>query len=200
MNRPFNIRLADPNDAEQILEIYRFFITDTVVTFEEDVPAVSAFRQRIESILEESPYLVCEHNGEIVGYCYATSYRSRSAYRWNRELTVYIKVGWQAKGIGLALYSALIGILRKQNFGNLLAVITLPNESSIRLHEKMGFKPCAVFNKVGYKMGSWHQVGWWELQLIQDGEPPQEPIFFRDFADWDFVDKVLSEAVKSLKE
>ena len=192
MSRIVEIRLASPTDAEAVLEIYKPYITDTVVTFEESVPSVGGFRQRMAAILEEAPYLLCVIDSEIVGYAYASAYRSRTSYRWNREVTVYIKSGFQRMNIGTALYAALLAILKKQNYMNLLAVVTLPNEGSVRLHERMGFKACAVFHKVGYKMNCWHDVGWWELN--EAGPDPQEPVLFKNFDDDILLERILAES------
>jgi len=194
MRKKVNIRMAGTNDAKAILDIYRSSITDTAVTFEEVVPSLDEFRERIDGILEESPYLVCEIDGEITGYAYASTYRSRASYRWNREVTVYVKPEFQGKNIGTALYAALIPILKEQNYTNLLAVVTLPNEGSVRLHERLGFKACGVFNQVGYKMNRWHQVGWWELFLANPGECPAEPILLRDFHHHSFLGEIMLEA------
>ena len=194
MSKQVNIRVATPADAEAVLAIYKPFVTDTVVTFEELVPSVDEFRQRMASILDESPYLVCEIDRQIVGYAYASSYRSRASYRWNREVTVYINPGFHGKKIGKALYTALFEIIRKQNFSNLLGVITLPNQSSVGLHEYMGFKAVGVFQKVGYKMNQWLNVGWWELDLHPEWDSPIEPVLFRDFNEPKFIARVLAES------
>lgn len=192
MSKHVNIRIASPADAEAVLAIYKPFVSDTVVTFEELVPSVDEFRQRMVAIQEESPFLVCEIDGRIVGYAYASAYRSRSSYRWNREVTVYIQAEFHGLRIGTALYYALIEISRQQNFSNLLAIITLPNPSSVGLHESLGFRAAAVFHRVGYKMNRWLDVGWWELNLQPDWETPQEPILFRDFNAQDFLNDILA--------
>ncbi|PTN08331.1 GNAT family N-acetyltransferase [Mangrovibacterium marinum] len=199
MHNRAEIRLATLADAEAILEIYKPFITDTVVTFEEIVPSVSEFRQRMAFVLKECPYLVCVVDGRIVGYAYAAAYRSRASYRWNREVTVYIHPEGQRKNIGTALYYALIEILKKQNFATLLAVVTLPNEGSARLHERVGFKPCAVFNQVGYKKKQWHRVGWWELALIPPEQAPVEPILFENFDEPSFLAELFRKAAEFVK-
>jgi len=196
ITKKVEIRLATLKDAEAILAIYKPFVTDTVVTFEEIVPSVDEFRERMAFILKECPYLVCVVDGRIIGYAYASAYRSRASYRWNREVTVYIHPDGQKKNVGTALYYALIEILKKQNFANLLAVVTLPNEGSARLHERVGFTSCAVFNQVGYKMNQWHKVGWWELALISPIEKPKEPILFKDFDEQFFMTGVLHKATE----
>jgi len=199
MSKDVHIRMATLDDAEAILSIYRPFITDTVATFEEIVPTLDEFRQRMKSILVESPYLVCELDGEIAGYAYASAYRPRASYRWNREVTVYLRPECRGKNVGTALYSALIPILKSQNYTNLLAVVTLPNEGSKRLHERMGFKACGVFNQVGYKMQQWHQVGWWELALIDKEDQPQEPILLKDFGDDSMLREIMLKAANLVK-
>ncbi len=199
MTKKVEIRLATLEDAEDILAIYKPFVTDTVVTFEEIVPSVDEFRERMAFILKECPYLVCVVDGRIIGYAYASPYRSRASYRWNREVTIYIHPDGQRKNIGTALYYALIEILKKQNFANLLAVVTLPNEGSAGLHERVGFTSCAVFNQVGYKMNQWHKVGWWELALMSPTEEPKEPILFKDFDEQFFIAGVLHKATELVK-
>lgn len=188
------IRIASPADAEAVLAIYTPFVTDTVVTFEELVPSLNEFRERMASILKESPYLVCEIDGQIVGYAYASSYRSRASYRWNREVTVYIQPEFHGMKIGKALYTALFAICRKQNFSNLLAIITVPNQASVGLHEYMGFQSVGIFHRVGYKMNRWLDVGWWELNLQPDWGAPLEPVLFCDFRAPEFLDLILAES------
>lgn len=194
MSSRATIRIATPADAEAVLEIYKPFVTGTVVTFEELVPSVNEFRERMVSVLHESPYLVCEVDGQIVGYAYASAYRLRSAYRWNREVTVYIRPGFHGMKIGTALYQALFEITRKQNFSNLLAIITLPHPASVGLHEQMGFKAAAVFHNVGYKMGRWLDVGWWELNLHPEWGTPPEPVLFCKLNEPELINQILDKS------
>lgn len=194
MSNSVKIRLATADDAEQIHDIYRPFVTDSVVTFEEVVPTLDEFRQRIVSILKVCPYLVCEHAGQVVGYAYAADFRVRASYRWNKEVTVYIRPDYQGRRIGKALYTALFKMLKAMHYGNLLAVITLPNAGSERLHEQFGFKPCAVFHKVGYKMGQWLDVGYWEMRLIEAVENPTEPLLLEQIEDKKFIDEISADA------
>ncbi len=200
MNNRAVIRLATLDDAAEILEIYRPFVENTVVTFEEVVPSLGDFRSRLDGIMSTCPYLVCEVDGRVVGYAYASEYRSRASYRWNKEVTVYIHPDYHRRNIGRALYTAMIEILKKLNIGNLLAVITLPNEGSTKLHESLGFKPCAVFNNVGYKQGKWHQVGWWELSLLDDvSKIPDEPIPFAEYLKNHQVEEILVDSARMIK-
>ena len=195
MNNNPEIRLVTLDDAPEILEIYKPHI-DSAVTFEEDVPSLSDYKKRIGSILEDCPFLVCEINNQVVGYAYASEYRTRASYRWNREVTVYVRDGFFRRNIAGALYQALFDILRKQYIANVLAIITLPNEASIKFHESFGFKACAVFNNVGFKLNRWHQVGWWELSFLSDKKQiPQETIPFSSIKETDFVAEILEKAV-----
>ena len=194
MNNKTTIRLATPDDAQEILEIYKPHI-DTAVTFEEDVPSLSDYKKRIEGILEDCPFLVCEINKQVVGYAYASEYRARASYRWNREVTVYVRDGFFRRNIAGALYKALFEILKEQHIANVLAIITLPNEASIKFHESFGFVACAVFNKVGFKLNRWHHVGWWELSFVDNEEHiPQETIPFSSIKEMDFVIEILEKA------
>ncbi|WP_372776726.1 N-acetyltransferase family protein [Mangrovibacterium sp.] len=199
MSKKVEIRMATPEDAKSLLAIYEPFITNTVVTFEEIVPSVSEFGDRISTILKESPFLLCQIDDEIAGYAYASQYRSRESYRWNREVTVYIKESFQSRNIGTALYTALINIVKHQNYTNLLAIVTLPNDGSVRLHERMGFKACAVFNQVGFKMNQWHQVGWWELPLIPATQKPLEPVLLPNFTNQTLLNEIMLKAVELVK-
>ncbi|WP_423130355.1 GNAT family N-acetyltransferase [Gaoshiqia sp. Z1-71] len=200
MNNDAFIRLASPDDAAEILEIYRPFIEGTAVTFEEEVPSPEEFKERIEHIRADAPCLVCEVNGRIVGYAYAALYRARASYRWNREVSVYIHPDYHRRNIARALYSALFEILRMQHITNLLAVITMPNEASVKLHESFGFRPCGLFNRVGYKLHQWHQVGWWELSFLEDEQQvPETPVPFSSFEKTYPLEGILQKASAIIK-
>jgi L-amino acid N-acyltransferase YncA len=159
------IRLATAGDAEAVQAIYAPIVLDTVISFEVEPPSVSEMRQRILETLEHWPWLVCEHDGEVIGYAYAGKYRVRLAYQWSVDVSVYIHERARRRGVGRALYKALFSLLRLQGFYNAQAGITLPNAGSIGLHEALGFQPIGVYRKIGYKLGAWHDVGWWQLVL-----------------------------------
>lgn len=199
MENNYSIRLARHEDAKEILAIYEPFILNTAVTFEEVVPALDEFKNRIGNIQKECPYLVCEIDGKIAGYAYASSYRSRAAYRWNREVSVYVHPQFQRRNVAKALYHALFPILKMQGYARLYAVITLPNEASVRLHESFGFKEFALYKNVGYKLGQWQNVGWWELDLIEDEHKPFGPLPFEDVKSGPKVEKYLKSALSFLK-
>jgi L-amino acid N-acyltransferase YncA len=169
------IRLATPQDAEAVQGIYAPIVRDTVISFEVEPPSVADVRQRIVDTLALWPWLVCEHDGDVMGYAYAGKYRVRAAYQWSVDVSVYIHERARRCGIGRALYGALLRGLRLQGFYNAQAGITLPNVASVSLHEAMGFQPIGVYRKIGYKLGAWHDVGWWQLVLQAHATKPVPP-------------------------
>lgn len=172
------IRLANPTDAVAMLAIYSPYIRNTSITFETRVPAVADFANRIRSYLENWPWLVFEKDDEVLGYAYASSYRERVAYQWSVECSVYIHEDHLRVGIAKALYTALFSILKAQGFTTVYAVINLPNDRSVAFHESMGFNYFATYEKVGYKLGKWKDVGWWQLQLNDYIDEPVAPVKF----------------------
>jgi L-amino acid N-acyltransferase YncA len=172
------IRLATPSDAVAILAIYAPYIRNTSLTFETGVPAVADFANRIRSYLENWPWLVYERNGQVVGYAYASQYRERIAYQWSVECSAYVHDDHLRSGVARTLYTALFALLKAQGFTNVYAVINLPNDRSVAFHENMGFKYFATYENVGYKLGQWKNVGWWQLQLNDYVIEPPAPIKF----------------------
>lgn len=170
--------MAKPTDAAAILDIYAPYIRHTSITFETDVPSVAEFANRISSYLENWPWLVYEMNGLVVGYAYASRYRERVAYQWGVECSVYINPDHHRRGIARILYTKLFALLKMQGFTTVYAVINLPNDESVALHESMGFNYFATYEKVGYKLGRWKNVGWWQLQLNEYINEPAAPIKF----------------------
>lgn len=184
------LRLATTEDASPILDIYTPYIENTSFTFETETPTVEAFRERIDSYLRNWPWIVCEIDGVVAGYAYGARYRERSGYQWCAECSIYIHDNYQRRGIGEALYTALIELLKLQDYRNLYAVINLPNEKSVAFHEKMGFKFFAMYENVGYKLGRWKNVGWWQLQLNDYSMEPAVPKKFSEI-NKETVEKVL---------
>ena len=166
------IRPAAEEDAEQILAIYGPIVTQTAISFEVVPPKVEEMRVRISSTLARLPWLVYSEAGGVLGYAYASQHRQRSAYQWSVDVSVYVKPEIQRRGVGRRLYGSLFEILRSQGYYSAYAGITLPNEGSIGLHTRMGFEPVGVYRGVGYNLGSWHDVSWWQLTLrVCDGVP-----------------------------
>lgn len=185
------LRLATPADAASLLEIYAPYIRNTSITFETEVPDEKAFAERIRHYLSFGPWLVAEVDGAVAGYAYASRYRERVAYQWSVECSVYIHDGYHRRGLASALYKALFAILQRQGFRNVYAVINLPNDRSVALHEQLGFRYFATYEQVGYKLGRWKNVGWWRLILNEFGEEPEAAVPFGD-VDKEFLEEVLS--------
>lgn len=169
------IRLVCDNDAEALAAIYSPFVGQTAISFETIPPGRDEMRRRVAETAAIYPWLVCELDGDVVGYAYATQHRVRAAYRWSVDTSAYIGAAHQRRGIGRALYASLFEILRAQGFFNAYAGITLPNVPSVGLHEAVGFKNVGTYERVGYKLGTWHDVGWWQLRLQAHRESPDEP-------------------------
>jgi L-amino acid N-acyltransferase YncA len=193
------IRLAQPSDAAGILDIYAPYISNTSFTFETEVPTLEAFAERIRTYLINWPWLVCEIDGKIAGYAYATRHRERTAYQWCTEASVYIHDDFHRKNIARALYTALFEILEKQGFRNVYAVINLPNDRSVALHESCGFTHFATYEKVGYKLGRWKNVGWWKLSLNEYGDEPAAPLKFSEM-DKSFWGDLFRKKAATIKE
>ncbi|MGN6187354.1 MAG: arsinothricin resistance N-acetyltransferase ArsN1 family B [Conexibacter sp.] len=174
------IRAADPaRDAVACAAIYAPFVRDTAISFEEVAPSAEDFAARIARTATSHPWLVCERDDTIAGFAYATRHRERAAYRWAADVSVYVDPAWQRRGVGRALYEALLDRLRAQRFQIACAGITLPNDASVGLHESLGFEPVGVYPGIGWKAGAWRDVGWWQLRLLppdRDGRPPAEPL------------------------
>ncbi|MDR0826454.1 MAG: GNAT family N-acetyltransferase [Desulfovibrio sp.] len=168
------IRFATEADATGILEIYAPYVRDTAVSFEESPPTPDEFRQRIARISAAYPYLVCEVDGNIAAYAYASSFRVRRAYRFSVELSIYVAKKQQGQGLGKSLYACLLDLLQKQGFYTAFGVITLPNPASLNIHEKLGFTPAGVWRRSGYKLNAWHDVCLLEKEL-QSPHPAPEP-------------------------
>ncbi|MEH2107018.1 arsinothricin resistance N-acetyltransferase ArsN1 family B [Nostoc sp.] len=169
------IRLANESDALEMLAIYAPVVRETSISFEIEPPSKTEFEGRINNYQQQMPWLVCEINGKLLGYAYATPYRTRAAYQWSVESSVYVDVESRRKGVAKALYTSLFGLLQLQGFYNVFAAIALPNPASVAMHEAVGFSPVGVFYRVGYKFNEWHNVGWWQLSLQQELPLPVNP-------------------------
>ena len=161
------IRSATTTDALAIQAIYAPIVRDTVISFETEVPTVQEIARRIDDTLSTHVYLVSEIDGVVAGYAYASHHRSRPAYRWSADVTVYVAAEARRSGLGRALYGRLLPMLAEQQFHAAFAGIALPNPASVSLHEAMGFTPVGVYREVGYKFGRWCDVGWWQ-RLLKD--------------------------------
>jgi L-amino acid N-acyltransferase YncA len=160
-----NVRLGD---AEVICRIYNHYIRNTVITFEEQPLTVAEMAARIEEYTTCLPWLVYVNNDVVLGYAYAGTWKTRSAYRYSVESSVYLDSSALGRGLGTLLYEALLAQLRAKSIHAVIAGITLPNQASVLLHEKFDFEKVACFKEVGRKFGSWLDVGYWQLLL----QPP----------------------------
>ena len=197
------VRAAAPEDAEQLLEIYTPFVISedsslSNVSFELAAPDVEEFRQRIQDISKQFPYLVGEVNGQILGYVYCHPYRERLAYQWSVEVTIYLAPAGQGKGLGRVLYEAMEEILRLQGITMLYSCITLGNEHSIKMHEALGYRLIGTFTNSGYKNGQWLDTVWLEKQLQPCPKQPDNIKSWREL-DPDAVAAVLTEATAKLQ-
>jgi len=162
------IRPLTERDAGQVAEIYNWYVTNTVISFEEDPISRAEMATRIVEGLREFPWLGTEENGEIVAYAYATRWRPRSAYRFTSESTIYVRQGSTGRGLGSSLYTRLVDEIRACGFRSVIGTIALPNEASIALHEKVGFRNGGQLERIGWKLGRWIYVGYWHLKFDDD--------------------------------
>jgi L-amino acid N-acyltransferase YncA len=177
MESNLRIRLITEADAQAALEVYKPYVISTAITFEYGVPTLEDFSNRIRLVTAEYPWLVCEHKKRIIGYAYASKHRFKIGYRWSPESTIYMVSDFHRRGIARVLYETLFDLLKLQGFVNLFAGVALPNEKSEGFHRALGFFEIGNFKKIGYKLGRWHDVRWFQLHLadhIQDPPPPRK--------------------------
>lgn len=173
-----DIRPADPRDASAVAAIYAPIVRETAISFETEPPSVDEVARRIRATLARFPWLVADEDGWIFGYAYAGPHRERAAYRWSCEASVYVAEAARRRGVATALYDRLFEILRRQNYQNVYAGVTLPNDPSMAVHEAVGFRTVGVYTRVGFKFGGWRDVAWLGLALQDLGTEPPEPIPF----------------------
>lgn len=156
------IRCVRSTDSAKITEIYNFYVLNTHHTFETEAVSEPEMRRRIVEISENHPFLIAEKADEILGYAYAARFKQRKAYRFSAEVSVYVKNGANGNGIGRRLYENLFNELEKTDVHMIIAGIALPNEASVRLHERFDFEKTAHFREVGFKFGRWIDIGYWQ--------------------------------------
>jgi phosphinothricin acetyltransferase len=194
------IRLATESDAGEISAIYAPVVRETIISFETEPPSPDELRQRIVNTLERFPWLVCESDGRVAGYAYAATHRSRAAYRWCADVSAYVREDGRRTGVGRALYTSLNAVLVLQGYYNAYAGISLPNPASVRLHESVGFRPVGVYREVGYKLGGWHDVGWWQLALRERDAGPAPPVALPAVVGSGEWDAALSSGLNQIQE
>jgi phosphinothricin acetyltransferase len=171
------IRPADPErDAAACAAIYEPYVRDTVISLEADAPNETEMANRMRRHTATHPWLVAElEPGRPIGFAYAVRHRERALYKWAADVTVYVSPEAHRRGVGRALYAALLPRLVRQNIFTACAGITLPNAASVALHEAFGFECVGVYRGIAFKHGAWRDVGWWQAQLAQrpNGAPPE---------------------------
>ena len=186
------IRFAEELDAAAIQAIYAPYCESSAVSFETKAPSVEEIGQRIRKISDQFPWIVGERDRRVIGYAYGSRHSERAAYQWSVDATVYVSPSAQRIGLGRALYTSLFRILTLQGYYKVYAGITLPNAASVGLHEAMGFKPVGIYRGVGYKLGSWHDVGWWQLSLQPESDQPSAPCSIQEIRHSQAVQEALN--------
>lgn len=176
MHNHYNIRLITPADAEAALKVYAPYVLHTANTFEYEIPSVDDFRTKIEKITAQYPWLICECDGEIIGYAYGSTHRDRAAYQWSPESTVYISDKYHRKGIARVLYNTLFALLKQQGYINVFASVLVTNVNSVEFHRAYGFEEIGLFKNIGYKLDEWHTNLWLQYTLQEHVIDPPVPI------------------------
>ncbi|TBN04742.1 N-acetyltransferase family protein [Hyunsoonleella flava] len=159
------IRRFTKEDIKALLDIYNYYVTNTVSTFDIEPLTFDTFQAKVNRIDSEYPFLVFEEGNEILGFAYASRFRPKPAYNFTVESTVYVKHDAHGQQIGTKLYKELLDKLKFTDAHTVLGVLTIPNDASVKLHEKFGFKEVALLKEVGLKFGKWHDVGIYQLKL-----------------------------------
>ena len=182
-NRAFTIEGAVPEDAEELVAIYDYYVQNTAITFEYETPTAAEFRRRIENTLSRFPYLVLRQDGRILGYAYAGTFYARAAYDWCCETTIYLRRGATKCGMGRALYQALEKALGQMGVLNMYAVVACPEKkedeyltsNSLDFHRHLGFEKAGLYHRCGYKFGRWYNVACME-KIIGTHSGVQRPV------------------------
>ncbi len=187
------------DDAALALAIYAPYVLNTIISFEYEPPSLEEYRQRIQTVTAEYPWLVCESGGRIIGYAYAGKHRYRTAYQWSPESTVYMSPEFHRQGIARVLYETLFSVLRLQGYFNVYAGVGLPNEKSVGFHRALGFEEIGIFKNVGYKHGNWHDTQWFQLHLAEHILNPPSPKTIHEVKDGKRFALLMEKANERLK-
>lgn len=177
------VRAARPEDAAAIAAIYAPYVQGGTVSFETEAPDARTIAKRMAASGGLYPWIVAtngENDAGVLAYAYATTFRDRPAYKWTVETSVYVAGAVQGQGIGRLLYEALVDTLRAQGFTQAIGVLSLPNDQSIKTHEAVGFRRAGVYREIGFKLGRWIDVGFWQCPLADNRTPPVEPRAFSE--------------------
>lgn len=174
------IREVKISDAHALAVIYKYYVDNFSYSFEYTAPSVEEFAQRINATIEKYPFFVYEANSEIMGFAYAHQFKERKAYQWICELSVYVKYDCQQRGVGSLLYKQLLSALEQQGFVKAFAGIGCPNDGSEQFHQKMGFSLVSTLPNVGYKLGAWHDIKYYAIELNPFYDNMPEPLKYID--------------------
>lgn len=169
------IRDASELDAAACAAIYEPYVLNTAITFETVPPEPAEMVSRIAAATRTHAWVVCQDDGEVVGYAYGGPFKARAAYRWSCEVSVYLQPARRRTGAGRALYTALFARLTERGFRTAVAGMALPNDASVGLHRALGFEPVGTYRRIGWKNGAWHDVAWMQRALVSTDDPPAEP-------------------------
>lgn len=167
-----SVRDARPDDAAACREVYAPYVVGTTVTFETEPPSQAEMTRRITDAGRSHAWLVLEEGGRVIGYAYGSTFMSRPAYAWSCAVSVYVAQDSRRTGGGRTLYEALFARLARRGFRTALAGVTLPNDPSLGLHRALGFERVGTYRNVGWKLGGWHDVAWFQRRLSDDDGPP----------------------------
>jgi len=194
-----SVRFVQKNDAKGLIEIYAPYVTETPISCECEVPSLQEFEDRIQRISKTFPYIVCQVDGELVGYAYASLHKDRAAYRWDSDATVYVSNKYHRNKIGTALYNCMLELNKLQGFYNIYAVVTTSNEASVKFHKAFGFIPMGTYTNTAYKLGKWHDISVMEKKLNEYDREPKETLSINDI-DGKVIEKLFKEAEEIVAE
>ena len=176
MQNDYDIRLAVEGDLEQYAEIVNHYIENTAINFHDRPQSDHDWEATWRALQDRYPFLVADHGGLIKGIAYASPWKLRGAYDWTAEISVYVRVGHERQGIGRALCSRMLEIMDAQGYRAVVAVIALPNEPSVALHQSLGFELGGTLKRTGYKRGQWRDVSYWQRFTGPADDSPPKPI------------------------
>ena len=174
-----HIRDASDGDLKSILSIYSYYVRETAISFDLEIPDIDDLKREMHDIRSRYPYFVAEYDGTVIGFAYAHRFREKSGFNWDVELTVYLSHNRRGEGIGTLLYGKLIEALKPLGYRNAYVSITGDNEQSLIMHEKFGFRKVCTLGNTAYKMGRWHDLVIMSKQLCPYDDVPSAPIPYR---------------------
>lgn len=192
------LRIAEKEDASAMLAIYAPYVLHTTVSSEYVPPSLEEFSERMHTFQKNLPWIVCEIDGEVVGYGYASPHRTRAAYQWSVETSIYVSDQWHRHGIANAIYSALFELLTIQGYYNIYVGITSPNERSMKFHKAMGFIISGAYQESMYKFGQWRDVLWMRRSLRSHDGEPEPTVPFPALLNSPITTRVLRQALQHI--